>query len=80
MIGLAIALEDVVVKLVAIDVEIVLDVDAPKVVDRIADEFPILYKVSPFGPPHVKLELPAHVILQRPSVAGTLPVPNELPQ
>ena len=39
-----------------------------------------LYRVNPFGPPQAMLELPAHAILQRPSVAGVEPAPRVLPQ
>ena len=81
MVGLAEALEDVVLlkevdepKVVA-DVDDVLDVD-----EETTDELPTLYIVKPFGPPHVKLEFPAQIILQRPSVTGELPEPSALPQ
>lgn len=43
-------------------------------------QFGFWYRVSPFGPPQVKLEFPEHGMLQGPSVAGTLPDPRTFPQ
>ena len=39
-----------------------------------------MYSCRPFGPPQIMPESPAHFMLQRPSVAGTLPVLKVFPQ
>jgi hypothetical protein len=39
-----------------------------------------LYREIPFGPPQYSVELPAHTMLHRPSVAATDPAASELPQ
>ena len=77
VVGLAEGPEDVVVKALELDVDVVVVLD---VLEDVIEAFPTIYKVRPLGPPHVKLELPEHVMLQRPSVAVTLPAPRELPQ
>ena len=54
------------------------EVDADEVVEEPLDE--TIYIWRPSGPPQTWLALPAHGMLQRPSVAGTLPAPNFDPQ
>jgi hypothetical protein len=39
-----------------------------------------LYSERPFGPPHISVELPAHTILHRPSVAVVEPAARVFPQ
>jgi hypothetical protein len=55
---------------VALDTLLVADIEA----------LPCAKRVSPLGPPQISDELPEQVIVQRPSVAGTLPVDREFPQ
>ena len=80
IVGLTEGLEDVVARLEEVRADVAVEVEVLDVVEEVTVELLAWYRVNPLGPPHIKLELPAQVILQRPSVAGVLPPPKTLPQ